>query len=79
MNLLLRKWVIKMSHKNMIVKDLKGYIFDKIIIYTEVNGDYINIYDGYMSDVPNNILICKVENIGINSKEKCVDIKVLEA
>lgn len=68
---------MKMS-RNMIVRDLKGYIFDKVIIYTEVNEDYINIYGGYMSDVPDNILICKVENIGINSQEKCVDIKVVE-
>lgn len=67
-----------MSHNNMIVGDLKGYIFDKAIIYTEVNEDYINIYDGYMSDVPDNILSRKVESIGINSQKKCVDIKVLE-
>lgn len=62
----------------MVIGDLKGYIFDKVIIYTEVNEDYINIYDGYMSDVPDNILICKVENIGVNSQKKCIDIKVVE-
>ena len=62
----------------MVIEDLKGYIFDKVIIYTEVNEDYINIYDGYMSDVPDNILICKVENIGVNSQKKCIDIKVVE-
>lgn len=62
----------------MVIGDLKGYIFNKVIIYTEVNEDYINIYDGYMSDVPDNILICKVENIGVNSQKKCIDIKVVE-
>lgn len=62
----------------MVIGDLKWYIFDKVIIYTEVNEDYIDLYDGYMSDVPNNILICKVENIGINSQKKCIDIKVVE-
>lgn len=67
-----------MLHKKMIVEDLKGYIFNKVIIYTEVNEDYINIYDGYMSDVPDNILICKIENIGVNSQKKCIDIKVVE-
>lgn len=67
-----------MLHKNMVIGDLKWYIFDKVIIYTEVNEDYIDLYDGYMSDVPNNILICKVENIGINSQKKCIDIKVVE-
>ena len=62
----------------MIIGDLKGYIFDKVIVYTEADEDYINIYDGYMSDVPDNILICKVESIGINSQKKCIDIKVVE-
>lgn len=74
---LLRKWVIKMLRK-MIVGDLKKYIFDKIIIYTEVNDDFVNIYKGYMINVPDTILMYQVENIGINSQQKCVDIKVVE-
>ena len=67
-----------MSHKNMIIGDLKGYIFDKVIIYTEVNDDFVNIYKGYMINVPDTILMYQVENIGINSQQKCVDIKVVD-
>ena len=55
----------------MRVGDLKNYIFDKVVLYrenTEVSGEYIDIYKGFICTSPISILNLEVRTIG--GKEK---------
>lgn len=67
----------------MIVRQLKGYIFDKVNIYCEsrithiTNGDYIDLYKGSIHDAPDSILDLEVKIIGAQRKN-VVDIEVKE-
>lgn len=62
----------------MRVGDLKSYIFDEVVIKREnpeINGEYIDIYKGFICTSP--ISILKLEIVNISAKRKCVvDIKV---
>lgn len=62
----------------MRIGDLKNYIFDEVVIKREnpeINGEYIDIYKGFICTSP--ISILKLEIVNISAKRKCVvDIKV---
>lgn len=62
----------------MRVGDLKNYIFDEVVIYrenSEVDGEYIDIYKGFICTSPISILNLKVRTIGAKRKG-IVDIRV---
>ena len=55
----------------MLVGDLKNYIFDKVVLYrenTEVDGEYIDIYKGFICISPISILNLEVKTIGAKRK-----------
>ena len=62
----------------MVVGDLINYIVDEVIIYrenSEIDGEYNNIYRGFIYEAPRSVLSLVVRNSGAN--EKCVvDIRV---
>ena len=62
----------------MLVGDLKNYIFDKVVLYREnpeVDGEYIDIYKGFICISPISILNLKVKTIGAKRKG-VIDIRV---
>ena len=55
----------------MLVGDLKNYIFDKVVLYREnpeVDGEYIDIYKGFICISPISILNLEVKTIGAKRK-----------
>lgn len=62
----------------MKVGDLKNYIFDEVVLYREnpeADGEYIDIYKGFICTLPISILNLKVRSIGAKRKG-IVDIRV---
>lgn len=62
----------------MKVGDLKNYIFDEVVLYretSEVDGEYIDIYKGFICTSPVSTLNLKVRSIGAKRKG-VVDIRV---
>ena len=62
----------------MRVGDLKNYIFDEVVLYREnpkVDGEYIDIYKGFICASPISILNLEVRTIGAKRKG-VVDIRV---
>ena len=55
----------------MRVGDLKNYIFDEVVLYKEnpeVDGEYIDIYKGFICISPISILNLEVKTIGAKRK-----------
>lgn len=55
----------------MKIIDLKNYIHDKVCIYREnpdIDGEYIDIYKGFIQDAPSNISDLEVKSIGAKKK-----------
>ena len=62
----------------MKIKDLKDYVHDKVCIYKEnisVDGEYIDIYKGFIQEIPAYMLDREVRSIGAKRKG-IVDIRV---
>ena len=62
----------------MRVGDLKNYIFDEVILYREnpeVDGEYIDIYKGFIYTSHTSILNLEVKTIGAKRKG-VVDIRI---
>lgn len=62
----------------MKVGDLKGYIFDEVVLYREnpeVDGEYVDINKGFICTFPISVLNLKVRTIGAKRKG-IVDIRV---
>lgn len=62
----------------MKIMDLKNYIHDKVCIYREsidIDGEYIDIYKGFVQETPTDILKLEVRSIGAKRKG-IVDIRV---
>lgn len=62
----------------MKIADLKKYIYDKVCIYREnsnADGEYIDIYKGFVQEAPLHILELEVRSIGAKRK-RIVDIRV---
>ncbi len=60
----------------MKVRDLKDYIWDKVVLYKSETDGFVNVYKGYIdNDTPKTILDLEVSNIGAKRKG-IVDIRV---
>lgn len=62
----------------MRIGDLKNYIFDEVVVYREnpeIDGEYIDIYKGFICTSPALILNLEVRNIGAKRKG-ILDIRV---
>lgn len=61
----------------MKIKDLKNYVHDKVCIYKEniSVGEYIDIYKGFIQEIPAYMLDREVRSIGAKRKG-IVDIRV---
>lgn len=62
----------------MKVGDLKNYIFDEVVLYRKnpkVEGEYIDIHNGFICTSPISILNLRVRTIGAKRKG-VVDIEV---
>lgn len=54
----------------MKVRDLKGYIFDKVVLYKSDTDDFVDVYKGHIdNDTPQIVLDLEVRNIGAKKKE----------
>lgn len=65
--------------KTLTLNDLKKYIFDEVVIYTNPRNTchFVNLYIGYLEDAPRDILSLPVGTIGANTKDM-LDIRVGE-
>ena len=62
----------------MEIRDLRNYIYDKVVVYTEDPtglNEWLDLYIGYLSNAPMKILNLQVKSIG-GKKTGVVDIKV---
>lgn len=62
----------------MKIKDLDKYVHDKVCIYKEnidVDGEYVDIYKGFIQEIPSHISDMEVRSIGAKRKG-IVDIRV---
>ena len=62
----------------MEIKDLRNYIYDKVVVYTEDPtglNEWLDLYKGYLSNAPMEILNLQVKSIG-GKKAGIVDIRV---
>lgn len=59
----------------MKLKELATVVFEKVIIYKEVDEEFIDIYKGDISKIPTNILEMVVASVG-SSRKNVLDIKV---
>lgn len=64
-----------MVRKDMKVRDLKGYIWDKVVFYKVEADDYADIYKGYINDTPENILDMEIGSIWAK-RGGVIDIRV---
>lgn len=63
----------------MDINDLRNYIYDKVVVYTEDPtglNEWLDLYKGYLSNAPMKILNLQVKSIG-GKKAGVVDIKVV--
>ena len=59
----------------MKVKDLKGYVYDKIILYRSESDDFTDIYKGDIDNLPNTMLDLEIKTIGAK-RRGIIDIRV---
>lgn len=60
----------------MKVRDLKDYIWDKVVLYKSEVDDFLDVYKGYINnDTPQGVLDLEVRSIGAKRKG-IVDIRV---
>jgi len=60
----------------MKVRDLKDYIWDKVVLYKSDTDDFVDIYKGYIDgDTSETVLDLEVRSIGAKRKG-IVDIRV---
>lgn len=62
----------------MKIMDLKNYVYDKMCVYKEssdIDGEYIDIYKGFVQEAPCHILELEVRSVGAKRKG-IVDIRV---
>ena len=59
----------------MKVKDLKGYVYDKITLYWSESDDFVDIYKGDIDNLPNTMLDLEIKTIGAK-RRGIIDIRV---
>ena len=60
----------------MKVRNLKNYIWDKVVLYKSDIDDFVDIYKGYIDDdTPETVLDLEIKTIGAK-RSGVVDIKV---
>lgn len=60
----------------MKINELIPTIYDKIILYRNIDDDYIDIFKGIPSEIPNNMLDLEIKIIGAKRKN-ILDIEVI--
>lgn len=63
----------------MDINDLRNYIYDKVVVYTEDPtglNEWLDLYKGYLFNAPVKILNLQVKSIG-GKKTGVVDIRVV--
>lgn len=60
----------------MKVRDLRDYIYDKVVLYKSEEDDFVDVYKGYINnEMPENVLDLEIKSIGAKRKG-IVDIRV---